>query len=155
MTMSLKRIGMGILILTLSLTFIVGCGQKSQKADGIEIELFAKAQELQKKEKYDDAVNTYRQIVREYPKTRHGANSQFMIGYIYANHLKDYEQARIELNRYLKKFTEYSDSGLIAGAKFELENLGKSIDEIPIMTEIGSDTTQSDNTTSEEPVKDH
>ena len=119
---------------------LVGCGNKEKtgKAD----ELFAGAQQLQQEEKYSDAVKLYRQIADQYPTSRQGANSQFMIGYIYANHIKDLEQARIELNRFLEKFSSVADSGLIAGARFELQYLGKDISDIPTLSELGGvDTT--------------
>ena len=137
MALTLGRVGFAAAYFALVLLLATGCGGSKDAAPGMEVELFAKAQEFQKKEQFAEAIEAYRQIVRDYPKTRHGANSQFMIGYIYANHLNDLEQARIELNRYLDKFAQYSDSGLVAGAKFELENLGKSIDEIPIIAQIG------------------
>ena len=90
---------------------------------GGEVELFAKAQDLQKDEKFTEAIQVYRQIVREFPKTRQAANSQFMIGYVYANHVKDFEQAKTELQRFIDKFGASADSGLVAGAT--------SIDERP------------------------
>jgi len=114
------------------------CGDNAKLGD--EMELFAKAQEFQKNEKYEDAVRTYRSIVRDFPKTRQAINAQFMVGYIYANHIKDYEQAKLELNRFIDDFGAKADSGLVAGARFELKYLGKSIDEIPILTDVGGDT---------------
>lgn len=129
------------------LTWYSGCGKKEVSEDTSnaetavvmdDTELFAKAQGLQKEEKYEEAVRIYRQIVREYPETKKAANSQFMIGYIYANHISDFEQAKIELNRFLEKFSETADSGLVAGAEFELLYMGKDIDEIEILSELGS-----------------
>ena len=110
--------------------------QETAAAAGGETELFAKAQDLQKQEKFDEAVKTYREIARNYPTTKQGANSQFMVGYIYANHIKDYEQAKIELNRFIDKYKATADSGLVEGAKFELQYLGKSIDEIPVLSNL-------------------
>jgi len=110
--------------------------QETAAVNGNETELFAKAQDLQKQEKFEDAVRTYREIARNFPTTKQGANSQFMVGYIYANHIKDYEQAKIELNRFIDKYSSSADSGLVAGAKFELQYLGKSIDEIPILSNL-------------------
>jgi len=132
------RFGWITLLPVFVLALVTGCGDKAdKKQSGLEIELFAKAQEFQKKEKYEDAIQTYRRIVKDYSDTRQGANSQFMIGYIYANHVKDLEQAVIELNRFLDEYSEVSDSGLIAGAKFELLYMGKDIDDIPILTDLG------------------
>lgn len=151
MSILILRYNRAVLLGTaLALFLVIGCGDKSKsdisaeiglvKGDD-EVELFAKAQELQKLEKYEDAVRTYRKIVREYPDSRKGANSQFMIGYIYANHIKDFEQAKIELNRFLDKFGAKADSGLVEGAKFELLYMGMDIDEIPILSDIGREDT--------------
>ena len=127
------RPALGALALFVLAVALYGCAKGGGKAKGAD-QLFANAQQLQQEEKFNDAVKVYRQIAEKYPKSRQGANSQFMVGYIYANHLKDLEQARIELNRFLDKFSAVSDSGLIAGAKFELQFLGKDISEIPTLS---------------------
>ncbi|MBM3328063.1 MAG: hypothetical protein FJY67_01135 [Calditrichaeota bacterium] len=124
--------------LLILLAGMAGCGGKKQSSDEAALELFAQAQELQKEEKFSDAVRIYRQIVRDHSSTRQGINSQFMIGYIYANHIRDLEQARIELSRFIEKYGSTADSGLVAGARFELEYLGKNIDEIPILSTMGT-----------------
>lgn len=121
-----------------------GCsGQSGGSPEEVAAEKFAKAQELQKDEKFAEAIQIYRGIVKKFPQTRQASNSQFMIGYICSNHLNDTEQAKIELNRFLTDYAEIADSGLIAGAKFELQYMGKNIDEIPILSNLnedGSDT---------------
>jgi len=136
MSSSLIRLGFAILIATIAL-YLIGCGG-AKKDEGGVMELLAQAQQLQQAEKYDDAIRTYRKIADEFPKTHQAANAQFMVGYIYANHIKDFEQAKIELNRFLKDFAQIADSGLVVGAKFELEYLGKDIEEIPVLKEMGS-----------------
>jgi len=123
---------------TLTVAIIVlfsGCGGEAKKS-GV-MELLAQAQELQQTEKWEDAIRTYRKIAREYPETKQGANSQFMIGYIYANHLKDTVQAKTELNRFLENFADVADSGLVVGAKFEMKYMGMDIEDIPVLSEIG------------------
>ena len=144
----IKRSGFVSLLLIVALVFISSCGEKKKEdITHSEVELFAKAQELQKNKKHSEAVEIYRLITRDFPKTKQCANSQFMIGYTYANDIKDYEQARIELNRFLETYSDIADAGLIEGAKFEIENLGKNIDEIPILiqSEEVKDTTASNN----------
>ena len=127
---------MAFLIFTTAIYF-VGCGG-SKKDEGDVTELLAQAQQLQQAEKYEDAVRTYRKIVNDFGDTHQAANAQFMIGYIYANHLKDFEQAKIELNRFLENFSETADSGLVVGAKFELDFMGMDIEEIPVLQEMGT-----------------
>ncbi|NQU04780.1 MAG: tetratricopeptide repeat protein [Calditrichaeota bacterium] len=139
MTYAMKCLAFFVITL-LVLTSITGCGEPKQ-TEPAKV-LFSQAQELQQAEKYNDAIKTYKQIAAKYKESRLAANSQFMIGYIYANHLKDMEQAKIEFTRFLDNYSESADSGLIVGAKFELEYLGKSIEEIPILSSVGeSDTT--------------
>lgn len=140
------RSGFVSLLLVVGLVFMNSCGgDKKTDITQSEVELFAKAQELQKDKKHAEAIEIYRQITRDFPKTKQGANSQFMIGYTYANDIKDYEQARIELNRFLETCSDIADAGLIEGARFELDNMGKNIDEIPILiqSEEAKDTSAS------------
>jgi outer membrane protein assembly factor BamD (BamD/ComL family) len=126
-------------VMLLVMSSITGCGG-SKQAESAEV-LFSQAQDLQQAEKYNDAIKTYKQIAREHDNSRLAANSQFMIGYIYANHLKDLEQAKIEFNRFLENYTETADSGLVVGAKFELEYLGKNIEDIPVLSSVGEQDT--------------
>jgi len=123
-----------------AIALFAGCSGKSGgNPEDLAAEMFAKAQEMQKSEKFNEAIQVYRKIVKKHPKTRQASNSQFMIGYISSNHLNDIEQAKIELNRFLSDYAEIADSGLIAGAKFELEFMGKSIDEIPILSNLNEE----------------
>lgn len=139
MSLLIKRFSILFITVTV-LTLLIGCSKDTEQT-GVR-ELLVKAQELQQAEKYEDAIRTYRKIARDYTDTRQGANSQFMIGYIYANHLKDTEQATIEINRFLDDYSEIADSGLIVGAKFELKYMGLNVEEIPVLSDIGSmDTT--------------
>lgn len=125
------------LVIILSV-LILGCSGGEKESVSIK-DLSIQARELQKDQKFDLAVKIYRKIIKESPGSHDAGNAQFMIGYIYANHLKDLEQAKIELNRFLEKYSDVADSGLVAGAKFELNYLGKDIEDIPILSQIGSD----------------
>lgn len=87
---------------------------------------------------FNAAINAYRVVVSSYGETRFGQNAQFMIGYIYANELNDIEKARQEYELFLELYTDKADSGLVQSAKFELQNLGKDINEIPTQKSIAS-----------------
>ena len=137
--MKLFNSGNVLKFIAVVLTFAVfaGCSGKSEgDPEDIAVEMFAKAQEMQKNENFHGAIEIYRAIVKKHPQSRQASNSQFMIGYICSNHLNDVEQAKIELRRFLDKYAEIADSGLIAGAKFELKYMGKNIDEIPILSNL-------------------
>ena len=136
MSAGVKKVGVTAFLILFSVVWLSGCGGQ-KKPEISEVELFAKAQELQKDENFAEAIATYRKLAKEFPNSKQAANSQFMIGYIFANHLNDFEQAKIELNRFIDEYKTVADSGLIAGARFELEHLGQSIDEIPILSNLG------------------
>ena len=146
----MKLVNSGNIFRLIAVIFAValftGCSEKpGGNPEDIAAEMFAKAQEMQKSEKFSEAIQIYRKIVIKHPKTRQASNSQFMIGYISSNHLNDTEQAKIELNHFLTDYAEIADSGLIAGAKFELEFMGKSIDEIPILSNLNDEGSSADN----------
>ncbi|HHE46162.1 MAG TPA: tetratricopeptide repeat protein [Bacteroidetes bacterium] len=134
MTAVISRLITAVLLVS-ALTITLGCGGAAKKADVSE--LLVQAQQLQQAEKYEDAIRIYRKIAHDYPDSHQGANSQFMVGYIYANHLKDFEQAKIELNRFLDNYSDKADSGLVVGARFELQYMGMDIEKIPALSEMG------------------
>ncbi len=84
---------------------------------------------------FTSAINAYRSILTNFPGSKQESHAQFMIGYIYANVLNDMDQAKIEYQKFLKK---YPDDQLTPSVKFELENLGKDINEIPQLKNIAS-----------------
>lgn len=124
-----------LIVLLVIFTQLGACGKGGGKATPDE--MFLSAQQLQQEEKFDESIKLYRKITAKHQESRQSANSQFMIGYIYANHLRDTTKARIELNRFLDEYATIADSGLIEGAKFELKYMGKAIDEIPGLSELG------------------
>tara|TARA_B100000214_G_C23918316_1_gene604807 strand:+ start:120 stop:602 length:483 start_codon:yes stop_codon:yes gene_type:complete len=80
---------------------------------------------------YDDAIIAYKLVVKEYLSSKSAINAQFMLGYIYANFLFNYDLAREEYEIFLEKFSSNADPNLIESVKFELENLGKDLKDIP------------------------
>ena len=59
---------------------------------------------------------------------KNAASSLFMQGFIYHNSLSDLQMAE---KLYLKFLDEYPDHELALSVRWELDNLGKNIDEIP------------------------
>ncbi len=80
---------------------------------------------------YDDAISAYKLVVKEYISSKSAINAQFMLGYIYANFLFNYDLAKKEYEIFLEKFSSKADTNLIESVKFELENLGKDLKDIP------------------------
>jgi TolA-binding protein len=82
---------------------------------------------LSKEESLKKAVEFYTRIYNEYPKSIQAALSMMMTGFVLANELNQLEKAKEVYEEFLKK---YPNSELIASVKIELENLGKTPDEI-------------------------
>ena len=73
------------------------------------------------------AITLYDWIIEQYPNHPRGATSLFLKAFTFDNDLKDFENARIYYEEFLKKYpnNEFEES-----AKFLLENLGKSEEEL-------------------------
>jgi outer membrane protein assembly factor BamD (BamD/ComL family) len=71
-----------------------------------------------------DAFSTY---IRSYPEGKKSAVSLFMIGYIYNNELGMLDSARVAYEQFL---TQYPEHEMSMSAKFELDNLGRSPEEL-------------------------
>ncbi|MEE2764970.1 MAG: tetratricopeptide repeat protein [Candidatus Neomarinimicrobiota bacterium] len=84
---------------------------------------------------FETAVKQYRKIVDNHSGSKQEPHAQFMIGYIYANALNDFDKARFEYNEFLKRFPKHE---LSPSVKFEIEFLGKDINEIPTLKHITS-----------------
>lgn len=87
---------------------------------------------------FEQSVEEYQRVVSRYPQSRFAVNAQFMIGYIYANFISDYDLARTEYERFLELYSDRADSNLIESVRFELKNLGRDLDEVPQLRHITS-----------------
>ena len=79
---------------------------------------------------YAAAVNYYHAFVTKYPDLNSTPVAMFVMGFIYNNNLQMVDSARAAYNVFLAKFPNHE---LAASAKFELDNLGKTPDEIIAM----------------------
>ena len=85
------------------------------------------------------AIEIYKKIQADYPEDANlVAQSQFMAGYIYANDLHEYENARKEYEEFLERFP---NNDLADDVAWELENLGKDISQIPLQQNQGNTKT--------------
>lgn len=73
------------------------------------------------------AATTYELIAEKYPESSWAHRGLFSAAYTYANEIRNLERARSAYERYL---TDYPDSSMAATAQFELENLGRSPEEL-------------------------
>ena len=73
------------------------------------------------------SLKAYQRTAEQYVGTGEGIKALFMIGFVNANYLNQMDAARKAYESFLH---QYPDDELAPSVKFELENLGKSIDQI-------------------------
>ena len=81
------------------------------------------------------AIAAYVDVVNIFSGTNQEAQAQFMIGYIYANILNDNSQAELNYKDFLDRFPDHE---LAPSVQFELDHLGKDINEIDVLKHITS-----------------
>ena len=89
---------------------------------------------------FERAIKTNKRLKRTFTDSKYIKQSSFMIGYIYANDIKDYDKEKEIYQEFMEK---YPDHELVSSVKWELENLGKDINEIDFITEEKPDTSKS------------
>jgi outer membrane protein assembly factor BamD (BamD/ComL family) len=100
---------------------ISGCGSKSPE------ELFNLAQQAENDGDFQKAVDLYTMLLEKYPDNEHNYKAQFMIGFIYSEELKDYDQARVAMQKVVEK---YPDCDLADDAQWMLDHMGKNLEDI-------------------------
>ncbi len=116
-----------VLILNFFLLLLAGCGKKAG-----EKEYFDLAYQYMGKEKWSDAEKYFQKILDEYPNGVYSSKAMFMVGFINANYLKNYDKAKKYYQDFLNK---YPNHDLADDARYEIENLGKNIDDLPFLQE--------------------
>jgi outer membrane protein assembly factor BamD (BamD/ComL family) len=127
----MKRAIVCLMLVPFILTFVSSCKKGPSPED-----IFSQAKSLQEEQKYAEAVVKYEELVTLHPKNKLAAQSQFMVGFICANELDELEKAAEAYRAFLENYAAMSDSGMVASARWELENLGKDINEIEDLSVI-------------------
>ena len=127
----------GSLTLVMLLLAAFGCEKKVS-----EKEYFDMAQQYMEQHNYEKAVEYFQKVYNDYPNGLLSSKALFMTGFINANYLQDFEKARESYSLFIEK---YPDHELAKDAKFELDLMGKSPDELPFMKEL-EDQTGADST---------
>ncbi len=79
---------------------------------------------------FEHAIDAHKRLIKKYPNSKFSAQSLFMIGYHYANSISDTVEAR----KYYEKFLEqYPEHELAMSVQWELNYLGKDINEIDFL----------------------
>jgi len=76
----------------------------------------------------NSAIETYQKVADNYSESTYGAKSRFMAGFLLANNTSRFDEAKAQYELFL---TTYPNDELTSAVQFEMENLGKDIDEIP------------------------
>ena len=87
---------------------------------------------------FENAILSYQKVVDNYSSSSDASKALFMIGYYYANPTygeTNLEKASSYYNLFLEKFPDHE---LAPSVKFEMENLGKNINDIPVLKHIAS-----------------
>jgi len=127
----MKRFGFAILTFSLSVWLLFSCSGPSEE------EVYNQAKDLYATQNFEDAIEQFKQLDQKYPDGQYHAQSLFMIGFISANDLQDTTQAREYYNRFIQSYPEHE---LADDAGYELQNLGKDINELPIFDQITADS---------------
>jgi len=115
----------GIIFLTMVSTVLLvlaGCGKKEG-----EKEYFERAYQEMGKEQWSEAEKNFQKILDIYPNGEYASKAMFMVGFVNANYLKNYDKAK-----------KYPNNELADDAKYELEHLGSDVDDLPFLKEEGA-----------------
>ena len=126
------------LVICLALSLVFSACKQGPKQE----ELFAKAKTLQEQSNFKGAIDAYQEYVKRFPKSPEAPQCQFMIGYLYANHLDNLEMAKKAYEDFIQKYPEHE---LVKDAQWELDHLGKDVNDIEELNKkLGSsqDTTK-------------
>ena len=127
----MKRLVILLSLIPLVFLLSAGCAKKPS-----EDQLFADARKFQEEGKYAESVTGYEKLIQVHPRGKYAPQAQFMIGFICANELRDLPKAEIAYKAFLEKYSAKADSGMVASARWELENLGKDINQIEDLSGI-------------------
>jgi TolA-binding protein len=129
--MQLSRKG---LTLTIAVLILMACSSKLT-----EEEYYNAAKESYSTEKYAEAIGHFKDLVKNYPDGKRNAEAMFMLGFINANDLKDLKEAE----KFYKEFiAKYPNHDLSDDAQYELQTLGKDINDLPFFKNLGADSTE-------------
>ncbi len=120
--------------LILSLGVFGGCTKEMG-----EKEYYDRAYEFMRQNDWQQAEANFEKLVHNYPNGVYSSQSLFMMGFINANYLKNLDKARQYYQEFLQKYPEHK---LAKDAQYELQNLGKDIEDLPFIKGIEDSTNQ-------------
>jgi outer membrane protein assembly factor BamD (BamD/ComL family) len=111
----------------LATSFVLSCSDKAS-----EKEYFDLATQYMDQQDWEKAEEYFNKVLQDYPNGLFSSKALFMVGYLNANHMKNFDKARKYYTEFLEK---YPDHELADAARYELDNMGKDVDELPFMQE--------------------
>ncbi len=88
---------------------------------------------MNKRQKIEDAIDAFINTADTYPDTEFGPKARFMAGFLLANNTDRLSEAKKVYEEFLEA---YPDHELSMAVTFEIENLGKPLDNIPQLKPI-------------------
>jgi outer membrane protein assembly factor BamD (BamD/ComL family) len=104
-----------------------------------EAEYYKLAYDQYNEGNYEESIKNFKSLIDNYPAGENAPNTIFMLGFINANHLEQFEEAEKYYNMFLEKFPKHE---LVSSAKYELETLGKDVNELDIFKNIDKEENQ-------------
>ena len=129
--------GISIILFSMLIMTFFSCSNKMS-----ELDYYNKANELMSSENWEGAEENFQKILDNFPTGEHSAKALFMIGFINANYTNNLEKAKKYYTKFLEK---YPDHDLADDAKYEIENLGKNIEDLPFLQEEPVESTDTAN----------
>ena len=80
------------------------------------------------------SIAAFQETTTRYPETDEGLKALFMIGFVNANHIGNYDAAREAYKDFLNRYPNHE---LIPSVQFEMENLGKPVEDIDALKSVG------------------
>lgn len=94
----------------LALIMLAACGQKMT-----EEQLYAQVLDYQDKQQWDDVINSYEQLVKQYPESEKADEHLYQLGMTYAHNAQKFPKA---IETWERLIVTYPDSRLITNTKF-------------------------------------
>lgn len=104
------------------IVFAIGCSKKMGEDDYLH-----EAQKYLNNGRYYESIALYEEFLERFPKSNFAPKSLFMSGFIYANNLGDYENARKCYELFLERYPNHE---LSTSVRWEIENLGTDVNEL-------------------------
>ncbi|RLD14340.1 hypothetical protein DRI50_05565 [candidate division KSB1 bacterium] len=101
-----------------------------------EEQYYEKAKEAYSKHQINKALDYYKKLIAEYPQGKRAPESLFMLGFINANDLKNYDEAKKYYTEFINKYPKHE---LADDAQYELQNLGKDLNQLPFLKDSSAE----------------